>query len=188
MRSRDAAVLRRTAPRRSHEAGGVRVVHHDQRVIVIGEIADGAQIRDRAVHREHTVGGDEAGSGAGRLLQTVLELRHVVVGIAIALRLAEANAVDDARVIERIGNDGVALIQQCFEQAAVGVEARGIEDRVFFAQEPAQALLELLVDALGAADEAHRGHAVAEAIDSAVGRFPDGRLIREARGSCWRTD
>ena len=36
----DAAVLGRAAPVRAHEAGGVRVIHHDERVVALGEIAD----------------------------------------------------------------------------------------------------------------------------------------------------
>ena len=37
-----------------------------------------------------------------RLLQALLELRHVVVGVAVALRLAQADAVDDAGVVQRV--------------------------------------------------------------------------------------
>jgi hypothetical protein len=53
----------------------------------------------------------------------LLEFRHVVVGVALALRLAQANAVDDARMIERVRDHRVALIEQRLEQAAIGVEA-----------------------------------------------------------------
>ena len=57
---------------------------------------------------------------------------------------------------------------------------RGIEDRVFHPQKAAQPLFELLVDALRAADEAHGGHAVAEAIERAMRGFADGRVVGEA--------
>ena len=50
------------------------------------------------------------------------------------LRLAQPDAVDDAGVVERIGDDRVLLIQQRLEQAAVGIEAGGVEDRVLGAR------------------------------------------------------
>ncbi|KAG1589101.1 hypothetical protein G6F46_014651 [Rhizopus delemar] len=71
-------------------------------------------------------------------------------------------------MVQRVGDDRVVLAQQRFEQATVGVEAGGIEDRVLLAEEVGALLLQLLVQILGATDEAHRGHA------EAVGP-----------GSCW---
>ena len=67
--------------------------------------------------------------------EAVLQLGHVAVGVAQALRLAQADAVDDAGVVERVGDDRVALIEQGLEQPAVGVEARGVQDRVLGAEE-----------------------------------------------------
>src|SRR5207237_1152876 len=81
-------------------------------------------------------------------------------GVAVTLSLAQADAVDDARVIEGVRDHRVALIEQRLEQAAVGVEARGVQDHVLGAEEAGELLLERLVARLRAADEAHRGHAV----------------------------
>src|SRR6185437_16903259 len=117
---------------------------------------------------------------AACLLEALLELCHVVVGIAVALRLAETDAVDDAGVIERIGNDGITLIEQRLEETAVGIEAGGVEDGILGAEETAEALLELLVHGLRAADEAHGGHAEAEPVEGPVRRLPYGRMIGEA--------
>src|SRR5262249_52792409 len=50
---------------------------------------------------------------------------------------------------------------------------------VLGAEEPRQRRFELLVHGLRAADEAHRGHAVAEAVDGAVRRLAYGRVARE---------
>src|SRR5213080_4852017 len=119
----DAAVLGRTPPRGPHEAGGMRIINHHQGVVARRQIADLAQAGDEAIHREYAVGGDEARARALRLAETVLELRHVAVGVAVALRLAQANAVDDARVIEGVRDHRVALIEERLEQAPVGVEA-----------------------------------------------------------------
>ncbi len=161
------------------EAGRVRVVHHHQRAVAVGEVADLPEPRDDAVHREHAVGRDQLHARARRFLEARLELVHVVVGIAQALRLAQADAVDDARVVERVADHRVLLVEQGLEQAAVGVEARRIQDRVVHAEERAEARLEFLVHALRAADEAHRGHAVPVTVERAVRGLADRRMVGE---------
>jgi hypothetical protein len=88
--------------------------------------------------------------------QAALQVGHVVVGCsAVALGLAQADAVDDGRVVQRVADDGVLLAQQRLEQAAVGVEGGGVQDGVFGAEEARQPLLQRLVQVLRAADEAH---------------------------------
>ena len=66
------------------------------------------------------------------------------------------------------------------EQPAVGVEAGGIEDRVLGAEEGREPALEFAVHGLRAADEAHRGHAVAVAVERGVRGRDDRGVIREA--------
>ena len=56
---------------------------------------------------------------------------------------------------QRIANDGVLIGQQRFEQAAVRIEAGGVEDRVFGAEESTDFFFELFMDCLRAADEAY---------------------------------
>ena len=113
------------APAGADDAGGVAVVDVDERVVAFGEIADLVELRDDAVHGEDAVGGDELEARAGRIggFELRFEVGHVVVLVAVALRLAEAHAVDDGRVVQLIGDDGVFGAQQCFEEAAIGVEA-----------------------------------------------------------------
>ena len=50
------------------------------------------------------------------------EFLHVGMGIAKAGGFAEANAVDEAGMIQRIADDGVSFIQQCFEEAGIGIK------------------------------------------------------------------
>ena len=117
-------------PRAAHESDGVRIVHHHQRAVFFREITDAAQVGDGAVHREDAVGGDEPEARAAGFLQPRFEVGHVVVAVAQPLGLAESDAVDDRGVVQLVGNDGIVGPQQGLEQAAVGVEARGVEDRV----------------------------------------------------------
>jgi hypothetical protein len=159
------------ATARSHEADRVRVVHHHDGVVALGQVADRGQRGQVAVHREHAVGGDQPVAGIGRVAQAPLELVHVAVCEPQPAGLAEADAVDDRGVVERIGDDRVLGAEQRLEEAAVGVEARAVQDRILAAEEARQPLLELAVHLLGAADEAHRRHAVAPPLE----RLPRGR-------------
>ena len=99
------------AAARAEETGGVAIVEVHHGVVFRGERMDLVELGDDAVHREHAVGGDELEARAGGIgfLEFRFEVGHVVVGVAEALGLAEAHAVDDRGVVERIGNDGVLL-------------------------------------------------------------------------------
>ena len=55
-----SAIFVRAASGFAEKTGGVRVVDHRQRVVLFGEIANGREVRDRAVHRETTVGGNQS--------------------------------------------------------------------------------------------------------------------------------
>jgi len=83
-------------------------------------------------------------------------------------------------VVERVRDDDVLLAEQRLEQAAIGVEAGAVEDRVVEAEEAGDARLQLLVFLLGAADEAHRGHAVAVAVESCLRSVADLLVVGEA--------
>ena len=83
-------------------------------------------------------------------------------------------------MIQFVGNDGVFRAEQRFEQAAVGVEAGGVKNRVFCAEEFGQCRLQLLVDVLCAADEADPGHAEAVSVERSFRRSEDGRMISQS--------
>ena len=165
-----AEQLGRAAAALAHEADGVRVVDHHHRVVPLGQVADLAQAGDMPVHREDAVGGDQPPAGARRLDQARLQLVHVAVSVAQPSRLAEPDAVDDRGVVQLVGDDRVAVVQEHLEEAAVGIEAGRVEDRVVGAEERREPLLESAVDALRAADEAHRRHPVAPALERLGGR------------------
>ena len=101
-------------------------------------------------------------------LQLGPEVIHIVVLIAEALSLAQPDSVDDAGVIQRIRDHRVLRPEQRLEQAAVGIEARRVEDRVFCPQKGADPVLQILVDTLGAADKPDRCDSVAECVERLV--------------------
>ena len=177
-----AGQRRRAATLLAEMPGRVAVVDQHQRAVAVGKLADLLQLGDIAVHREHAVAGDELeprACGIG-LLQAVLELVHVRIGEAVALRLAEPHAVDDRGVVEAVGNDRVLFAEQRLEHAAIGVETGREHDRVRLAQVLGDRLFELTMQRLRAADEAHRGHAEAELVHGAARRRDDVGVIGEA--------
>ena len=120
------------------ETGGVALVHHHHGPVLLGQITDIGQVGEMAVHGENAVGDDEAEAGITRFLQSALQRLHVGVAVDVTFGLAEAHAVDDRGVIELVGDDRRVLAQERPEDAAVGVEARGVEDRVLGADEIGQ--------------------------------------------------
>ena len=161
------------------EPDRVRVVDHHHGVVALGELADLTQRRHVAVHREHAVGRDEPPPGAGSLLQQLLEVRHVAVAVPVALCGAEPDAVDDGGVVELVARYRVLLVEQGLEQPSVGVEARRVKDRVLGPKELRHSLLEVLVDLLGAADEAHACHPVAPPVQRLPGSGHHPRVVGE---------
>ena len=72
-------------------------------------------------------------------------------------------------MVQGVGDDGVLGGEERLEHAAVGVEAGRVEDGVIGMEIVGDGFLELLVDVLGAADEADGGHAVAARVDRFLG-------------------
>ena len=159
----------------------VRVVHHHHGLIPIRQVADTVKLGDIAIHGKDAVGSNQAMARRLRLLQLRLQILHVAVAIAQARSFAQTDAVDDAGMVQLVGNDGVLGLQQRFKQAAVGVEAGTVEEGVFAAQERAQTLFQLLVQRLRAADEAHAGQPIAPLIESLPRRRDHDGMIGQAQ-------
>ena len=156
------------------------IIHPQQGTVAVTQRAHGIQLRHGSVHGEHAVGEYQCvACAAGRLLQTALQVRHVVVPVAPALRLAQADAIDDGGVVQLVADDGVLLPQERLKEPAVGIECRRVQNRVFHAQEARQRFFQIAVQILRAADETHRAHAVAVACECCVGCAPHSRIGRQ---------
>ena len=99
---------------------------------------------------------------------------------AEALGLAEADAVDDRGVVELVRVEPVRLVEDRREEPLVGVPAGHVEDRVVASEEGRDLGLELLVELLRAADEAHRAEARAPAVHGLLLGLADPRVVGEA--------
>ncbi len=127
------------------------------------------------------VGDDQLDAGVGVELEFFFQMAHVRVLERVGLGFAQAHAVDDRGVHQAVGDHHVLFAQNGFKHSGVGVHAGWEENGVFSAQEFRQLGLEFLVDVLGAADEAHRGHAVAAGVQSFSGRFDHIRVGGKAQ-------
>ena len=155
----------------------------DEGAVALGEVADLGERGDIAVHREDAVGRDQLEARAGGVgrLELRLEIGHVGIPVAVALGLAEADAVDDRGVVELVGDHRVLGAEQRLVEAAIGVEAGGIEDGVLHPEPFRELVLQRLVDRLRAADEADRGHSVAPALEPRLCGGLDPLVLGEAK-------
>ena len=156
------------------------LVNHNQSVVLLCEVANLVHRGDVAVHREHAVGDDDAEALCLCLLQTLLQFLHVGVCVAVAFCLAKAHTVDDGCMVEGIADDGVLFREERLEHTAVSVEASGIEDGVLRLEVVADGCLELFVDVLRAADEAHARHAEAPFCHHLCCSLYEARMVAEA--------
>ena len=91
----------------AHEAYSVAVIDHYECAVFVCEVADALQVCDYTVHGEYAVCGDELNTAVFCSLKLCAQIVHVVVLITEALCLAETYTVDDARVVEFVGYNGI---------------------------------------------------------------------------------
>ena len=94
----------RAAPARAERAGGVRLVDHQPAAVVAGQPHQVLQRGDVAVHREDAVGDDQR-AAAPRLAQPPGQVLDVAVAVDEGLGPRQPAAVDDAGVVELVGED-----------------------------------------------------------------------------------
>ena len=100
------------------------LVDHQARAVALAQLADLAQRRDVALHREDAVDDDQhAAAVALRALEHLLELVQAVVAERAQLRAREQAAVEDRGVVAGVDDHRVAGPEQRAERADVGLVA-----------------------------------------------------------------
>ena len=118
-----------------------------------------------AVHREHAVGDQDLALRGRQLLEDLARGVDVLVRKHLDRRAAQPAAVDDARVIQLIGDDDVVLGEDGRDGAGVGGEAALKHHDGLDVLELGEAALELHVHLHRAGDRAHRARADAVLAD-----------------------
>ena len=81
----------------AQHAGGVRVVHHQHRVVPPAQLEQVGQRRDRALHGEDAVGDHQSGPGGPGGRELGLEIGEVGVAVDRRLALGDRLGQPDAR-------------------------------------------------------------------------------------------
>ena len=119
----DVVQLRGSAAALADEADRMGVVHHDQGVVLLGEVADPVQRCEGPIHGEHAVGDDDPPASTCRRRQLGLQIGHVGIPVAQPLGLGQADAVNERGVVELVGDDCILGAEKGLEDTSVGVKA-----------------------------------------------------------------
>jgi hypothetical protein len=102
----------------------VRVVDDHDRVVLARELDDLGKLREIALHREDAVRDDELPCVARRSGEAVAESAHVGMRVDdLRRRPREADRVDEARVVESVGEDHRGLVGEARNARLVRVPA-----------------------------------------------------------------
>ncbi len=122
------------------------LVDHQPAAVVTGQPRQLPQRRQVAVHREDPVGDDQRGAPLG-LAQPPGEVLDVAVAVDEGLGPGEATAVDDAGVVELVGEDRLARPGEGRDRAGIRQVAGAEEQRRLVSLEAGQPLLQPAVGA-----------------------------------------
>ena len=137
------------------------LVHEGVGFELLGQINDIPQRSDVAVHREDAVCHDHDMALILGLVEAALEVLHVHMLVPESLGLAEADTIDDRRMVKLVTDDGVLVSQNRLKEPGVCIEGRWEENSVLRSMKQGDFPLELLMLVLRPADEAHAAHAKA---------------------------
>src|ERR1019366_1259628 len=157
----------------AQHAGGMGIVDHHDDAVLFGGFHQTRERTDIAVHGKDAVADEQL--VAGNVVQFGENLfggGHVFVREDVDLGARKAAAIDDAGVVELVGDDVVVGSEDGGDGAGVGGKP-GLEHHASLdILEGGDALFELHVDAHGAGDGADGAGANAEILHRLDGGFP----------------
>jgi hypothetical protein len=112
------------APVTAQHARGVGIVDHHDGAVALSDLDQRGQRSDVAVHREHAVGDQQfVAARAVQALHDFRRLGRVLVRKDVNLGSRQPAAVDDAGVIQRVGDDVILRPQNRRNRPRVRREA-----------------------------------------------------------------
>ena len=170
-------MVHRAAPVAPQHAGRVRVVDHHDGAMPCGRFHQPRQWRDIAIHGKDAVRDQQlAARNAFEFRQNFIRRRRVLVRKNVNLRLRQTAAVDDARVVQLIGNNVIFRRENRRHRPRVGREPRLKHNASFHPLERRDALLQFHVQAHGAGNRPHRARPHAILARGFDGRLPQLRM------------
>jgi len=165
----------------AEDAGGVSIVdHHDGTVFFseIGQFVDGADV---SVHGKDAVGDEELLAGLVLdLLQELFGVGDILVAEDLDFGLRETGAVDDAGVVEFVGENEILFAEDAGDGAGIGREAGLEDDAGLDAFEGCDLFFQLHVDVHGACDGADGSGAYSVFFCGSDGGLFEARIVAEA--------
>ncbi len=148
----EARLGQRAAPLGAEHAEAVGVVDQQQRVVPLAQRVQCAHIGHVSVHAEHGISDHElAPRGAGR--EQGVERGEVRMRVAVHRGARQARAVDQAGVVERVGEQRVACAHERGHDADVGRVARIEVERARQLHEAREVVLQRGIRQAVAADQ-----------------------------------
>ena len=165
----------------AEHAARMRIVDHHDAAEFFGERAEVGQRADVAVHAEDAVGDQQLALRRRQLLQNLARGGGVLVREHLDRRAAQTRAVDDARVIQLVGDDDVLFREDRGDRAGVRGEPALKDDDRLGLLERGEPALELHVDFHGAGDAADGSGSDAEIARRRQRRLPQPRMRRQTQ-------
>ena len=133
--------------------------------MLLGQVDDFSEGSLVAIHAEQRFRDNELSTRRWRILQACLELIQIAMTVDGDLCAREPAAVDNARVIEDVAQNNIAIAHQCRKNSRVRLES-GIENqRRFGSLKLGDLALQLFVQGHVARDQPRRAGAAAVAVD-----------------------
>ncbi len=153
--SRAVEVIDAAAAVAAEDSGGVGVVDHHDGAVLVGDVAELVDGADVAVHRKDAVGDEEFAAWLVLdLFQELFGVGDIFVAEDLDFGAGEASAVDDARVVQFVGENEVLFAEDARNGSGVGGESGLEDDAGFDTFEGCNFFFELHVNAHGACDSA----------------------------------
>ena len=173
-------MLMRAAPMLAHKANCMAVIYHNERAELIRKVADGRQVCDETIHGKNAVGRNKLYSAISCRFKLGAKICHIIVLVAEALRFAQPHAVNDARMVQFIGNNSIFRPKERFKQAAVCVKTRRIKNCVIHSQEICNFTFKPLMNFLRAANKTDGRKAKSPFVIAGLCSLNQGRVVGEA--------
>ena len=165
-------VINGTATVAAEDARGMGVVDHHDCAVLFCKRRELVDRPDVTVHGEDSVGDEESVAGLVlNFFEQLFGVSDVFVAEDSDLGFGETSAVDDAGVVEFVGQDEVVLTEDAGDGAGVGGEAGLKDDTGLDALERGDLLFEFHVNVHRASDGADGAGAYAEFLGGCDGGF-----------------
>ena len=158
----------------------VAFVYHNKCIVFFCQIANLVHRSNVAVHRENTIGNNNAETLSLCFLQTFLQFFHVSISVTVTFSLAEANTVYNRGMVQCVRDDSVFFVEQCAEYTAVSIETSCVEDSIFCFEVIGNGSFKFLMNVLCSADKTYRRHTEATLVHHFLRAFYKAWVVRQA--------